>query len=86
MLVYTEHPIFKVAIPTDRCPNVPSEILNPENTWTDKNEYKLKASELASKFTMNFSKFKDVPENIIKAGPNLDNIKPVGDAECLVCC
>jgi len=23
-------------------PNVPSEILNPENTWVDKKEYKLK--------------------------------------------
>ena len=65
---YTQHPIFKVAIPV-AVPNVPSEILNPENTWVDKKEYKLKAKELASKFSVNFSKFKGVSESIKKAGP-----------------
>ncbi|MBZ9636559.1 phosphoenolpyruvate carboxykinase (ATP) [Clostridium sp. FP1] len=65
---YTQHPIFKIAVPM-AVPNVPSEILNPENTWVDKKEYKLKASELASKFTLNFSKFKGVPESIREAGP-----------------
>ena len=65
---YTQHPIFKVAVPV-AVPNVPSEILNPENTWVDKKEYKLKAKELASKFSVNFSKFKGVSESIKKAGP-----------------
>ena len=65
---YTEHPIFKVAIPTE-VPNVPANILNPANTWENKEEYNLKAKELAVKFSENFSKFKGVSESIRKAGP-----------------
>ncbi|MGV8983575.1 phosphoenolpyruvate carboxykinase (ATP) [Clostridium sp.] len=65
---YTQHPIFKVAIPV-AVPNVPSEILNPENTWKDKEEYNLKAKELATKFHDNFSKFKGVLECVKMAGP-----------------
>jgi phosphoenolpyruvate carboxykinase (ATP) len=65
---YTEDPIFKVAIPK-AVPNVPSGILNPENTWEDKEKYALKAKELAHKFSVNFSKFKGVSESIKKAGP-----------------
>jgi phosphoenolpyruvate carboxykinase (ATP) len=66
---FTEHPIFKILVPAE-CPGVPEEILNPENTWKDKQEYRLKASELAVKFKNNFSKFSDVPQNIIEAGPD----------------
>ncbi|MCM0650918.1 phosphoenolpyruvate carboxykinase (ATP) [Clostridium swellfunianum] len=65
---FTEHPIFKVLIP-EECPGVPSEILDPENTWGDKEEYMAKAVELASKFKNNFKKFKNVPEDIVEAGP-----------------
>lgn len=65
---YTEHPIFKVAMPLT-VPNVPSEILNPENTWGDKEKYNFKAKELAFKFSNNFSKFSGVSESIKKAGP-----------------
>ena len=82
---YIEDEIFNVQVPT-YCPNVPSEILDTKNTWKNKTEYYINAEELVRKFRNNFNKFKDVPENIIKAGPNLDNIKPVGDAECLLCC
>lgn len=65
---YTQHPIFKVAIPVE-VPNVPSEILNPENTWEDKEKYNLKAKELAAKFYANFSKFQGVSESVKMAGP-----------------
>ena len=65
---YVMHPIFNVAIPS-AVPNVPSEILNPENTWNDKAEYMLKAKALALKFSENFSKYKGIKESIIKAGP-----------------
>ncbi|MGH4139536.1 phosphoenolpyruvate carboxykinase (ATP) [Clostridium sp.] len=65
---YTQHPIFKVGIPV-AVPNVPSEILNPENTWENKEMYNLKAKELAAKFHANFSKFKGVSECVKKAGP-----------------
>ena len=30
------------------CPNVPTDILNPKNTWEDKNKYDIKANELAN--------------------------------------
>lgn len=66
---YTEHPIFKVLVPT-QCPGVPAEILNPENMWENKEEYKAKARELAVKFKNNFKKFKDVPQDIVEAGPD----------------
>jgi len=65
---YTEHPIFKVGVPV-AVPNVPSEILNPENTWEDKKQYILKAKELASKFHVNFNKFEGISESIKTAGP-----------------
>ena len=65
---YVQHPIFKVAVPVS-VPDVPSEILNPENTWGNKQEYNLKAKELASKFSMNFSKFEGISDSIKKAGP-----------------
>lgn len=65
---YTEHPIFKIDMPV-AVPNVPSEILNPENTWGNKEKYNLKAKELAFKFSKNFSKFSGVSEGIKNAGP-----------------
>ena len=53
---YDVHPVFGVAYPTS-VPNVPSEILNPRNTWSDKNLYDEKANELAKQFLKNFEKF-----------------------------
>jgi phosphoenolpyruvate carboxykinase (ATP) len=60
-------PTFGFSIPTS-VPGVPSEVLNPRNTWSDKSGYDRQAAELAAKFTENIKKF-DVPENILKAGP-----------------
>lgn len=65
---YNLHPIFKVLVPTE-CPSVPREILNPRNTWKDKEQYDIKARELAYKFRENFSKFKAVSQEITNAGP-----------------
>jgi phosphoenolpyruvate carboxykinase (ATP) len=45
----TTDPIFGVQVPTT-CPDVPSEILNPRNTWTDKDAYDAKAKQLAALF------------------------------------
>jgi phosphoenolpyruvate carboxykinase (ATP) len=53
---YDTHPIFGLKYPTS-CPNVPVEILNPRNTWADKNLYDEKANELAKQFINNFEKF-----------------------------
>ncbi|ADK13703.1 Phosphoenolpyruvate carboxykinase [ATP] [Clostridium ljungdahlii DSM 13528] len=65
---FVEHPVFKVMMPK-RCPGVPDEILNPRNTWEDKEAYDETARKLALKFSKNFEKFKDVSEDIAKAGP-----------------
>lgn len=65
------HPVFGMAIPT-ACPNVPSEILNPRNTWTDKTAYDEKAKFLANLFIKNFDKYKDgVTAEVLAAQPKL---------------
>jgi len=63
------HPIFQTAIPTS-CPNVPDEVLNPRNTWADKDAYDAQASKLATKFAENFEQYAEgCSENIQQAGP-----------------
>lgn len=65
---YYEHPVLNVMIPK-KCTGVPSEMLDPRNTWEDKNAYDEKTLELAKKFQENFNKFIDVPQDILEAGP-----------------
>lgn len=65
---YTLDPIFNVYVPKT-CPNVPAEILDPKNVWTDKAAYEASAKTLAEKFRENFKKYQDMPENIVNAGP-----------------
>lgn len=67
---YILHPIFKLLIPKE-VPGVPSTLLNPINTWENKEKYWKKANELAEKFNKNFKRYNDVPQNIIDAGPLL---------------
>lgn len=66
---YRHDDLFNLDIPTE-CPNVPSEILDPKNTWIDKDSYDMSAKKLAQMFVENFAKFKDVPDEIRNAGPN----------------
>ena len=61
-------PIFNVSIPT-ACEGVPSELLNPKTAWADKAAYEETAKDLAARFVKNFEKYKDMPQNIIDAGP-----------------
>lgn len=63
--------IFGLQIPT-ACPNVPDELLNPRNTWTDKNAYDNKANELAQAFIENFEQFSDKANaEIMEAAPKI---------------
>lgn len=64
---YVNHSVFGIAQPQS-CPNVPSEILNPRNTWEDKGLYDVKAKELAHKFKDNFAKFEEFANEEILAG------------------
>lgn len=67
-VAYEPHPVFRVAVPRS-CPEVPSELLNPRNTWKDAADYDAKARELAARFAKNFEKFPQAAEAIRKAGP-----------------
>ncbi|MGI1691045.1 phosphoenolpyruvate carboxykinase (ATP) [Thermoanaerobacter uzonensis] len=67
---FVKDPIFNLNIPTS-CPGVPSEILNPKNTWADKEAYEKAAKNLALRFAENFKKYKDVTDDIKKSGPNV---------------
>ncbi|TDD94595.1 phosphoenolpyruvate carboxykinase (ATP) [Flavobacterium cellulosilyticum] len=66
-VAFETHKVFGIAIPKT-CPNVPSAILNPRNTWDDKNLYDTKALELAAKFKANFTKFTSIANAEILAG------------------
>ncbi|MCK5738850.1 phosphoenolpyruvate carboxykinase (ATP), partial [bacterium] len=48
-------PIFKILVP-EKCPGVPSEILNPINTWADKDAFHEQADKLAGQFISHFEK------------------------------
>lgn len=66
---YKPHAVFGVLIPQS-VPNVPSEILNPRDTWNDKEAYDKKAAELAQLFVKNFEKYADkASEEILSAAP-----------------
>ena len=67
---YRHDDLFNLDIPTD-VKDVPSEILDPKNTWTDKDSYDLSAKKLAQMFIENFKKFENVSSEIINAGPKL---------------
>lgn len=67
---FKEDPVFGLSIPT-ACPGVPSEVLNPQNTWQDKAAYQAKARELVEAFKKNFTAFEQqVPEAVKGAGPH----------------
>ena len=66
---YQEHPVFNLKVPLS-CPNVPDNILNPRNTWADKDSYDEKANNLAQAFVKNFEQYAmQSTEEIINAGP-----------------
>ena len=65
-------PIFGVNVPVS-CPEVPAEVLQPRNTWADKDAYDKKAHELARRFNENFKKYESgVSEAVRNVGPTAD--------------
>ncbi|TSA28527.1 phosphoenolpyruvate carboxykinase (ATP) [bacterium] len=52
---YKDDPLFHLSVPVE-CLGVPSEILDPRNTWKDKNAYAERAKKLASEFSAHYDK------------------------------
>ena len=64
-------PIFGVNVPTS-CPDVPSEVLKPRNTWKNPNAYDDKARHLAKLFRDNFEQFAaGVSDEVKASGPKV---------------
>jgi phosphoenolpyruvate carboxykinase (ATP) len=64
--------VFGLQVPLN-CPGVPSEVLNPRNTWQDKSAYDTQAVKLARQFAQNFAQYiDDVGDDVRSAGPRID--------------
>ncbi len=61
----TPDPNFGVLVP-DNCPNVPQEVLDPKNTWSDKPAYDKVAHNLARMFEENFKEFEPQVSDSVK--------------------
>ncbi len=65
---FTTDPYFGFQVPTSVA-GVPDELLNPINTWEDKEAYKEKVTDLVNRFVENFKKYTLMPAEVVAAGP-----------------
>tara|TARA_B100000609_G_scaffold72915_1_gene58200 strand:- start:61 stop:510 length:450 start_codon:yes stop_codon:yes gene_type:complete len=63
-------PGLNLDVPT-KVDGVDTDLLNPVNTWEDKEEYQKYLNDLINKFQQNFKKFNVSPE-IVSAGPGFN--------------
>ncbi|MHA7128610.1 phosphoenolpyruvate carboxykinase (ATP) [Algoriphagus namhaensis] len=71
-VTYQNHPIFGFQVPQS-CPNVPSEVLNPRDTWSDTQAYDQQARDLAQAFVENFKKFENTASaDILSGAPRIE--------------
>jgi phosphoenolpyruvate carboxykinase (ATP) len=64
--------IFGVHVPVS-CPDVPADILQPRNTWSDKEAYDHQARDLARRFNENFKKYESgVSDAVCTVAPRAD--------------
>lgn len=61
-------PVFGLNVPTS-CPDVPSNLLWPRNTWSDQEAYDQQAAKLANLFKENFKQFNLSSDAVRNAGP-----------------
>ena len=59
-------PNFGLNVP-ETCPEVPSDVLSPRNTWTDKKAYDQTARDLANQFEVNFRQFEAAVDDKVNA-------------------
>ncbi|MGI9015356.1 MAG: phosphoenolpyruvate carboxykinase (ATP) [Phycisphaerales bacterium] len=64
---YVEHPVFGLHMPKS-APGVPSDVLDPRNTWNDKAAYDVKAKDLARRFRENDARY-TLADAVRAAGP-----------------
>ncbi len=62
----TPDPIFGVQVPAS-CPDVPAAVLQPRNTWSDKDAYDRQARDLARRFNENFKKYEAGVSDAVRA-------------------
>jgi len=66
---YRKDKLFGYEVPMS-CPDVPEDVLYPENSWGNKDEYWKKYDALAARFIENFKLFeKGCSQEVINAGP-----------------
>jgi phosphoenolpyruvate carboxykinase (ATP) len=61
------HPVFGLHMPVE-VPGVPSEVLDPRNTWADGAAYDVAAAKLAASFRQNDAKY-EISDQVRGAGP-----------------
>lgn len=68
---FYEDPVFGLHFPAG-VPGVPDEVLNPRNTWGNKDAYDATAQKLAAQFNENFARFADQASiEILAAAPRI---------------
>lgn len=68
---FKTHNVFGLAMPTT-CPEVPTNLLDPKETWEDKAKYDETADKLAASFVKNFAQFADnANDEILGAAPKV---------------
>ena len=61
--------LFRFDVPT-ACPDVPPDVLDPANSWGNKDEYWKKYDAMAARYIENFKLFKSgCPDEVLAAGP-----------------
>lgn len=68
---FSKDSYFGLEIPIS-CPDVPSKLLDPQETWSNKEEYSQQAKILIEKFQNNFRQFDGgVSSSVLNSGPGL---------------
>lgn len=64
-------PYFGLEVPCD-CPDLPTEVLDPRQTWANPEEYDQQAQTLAARFVENFAQYtREVSPEFLAAGPKV---------------